>query len=1187
MMAQHNDRISYQAVVRDLENRLLANKTVDVTVNIFNGTATSAVYTETHTVTTNMNGVVSFLIGNGTLVSGAWTEILWKNARITTEVAVNGTVLGTLEMPMTAVPYARYADNAGYADSVNIAVVQNFANDAITTFFNQITGEGYNVTVSVQADWEETNPNANSYIKNKPNLDLYAKKDTLSYYYTKVATDNLLGAKADTSSVYTKVQSDAKYLTSYTETDPTVPNWAKAENKPVYDYSEIQNTPTIPTVPTVVSAFTNDAGYITGYTEQQVLSISHDTIFLTGGSFVKLPAGFDGNYNSLTDKPELFSGNYNDLSNKPDLDLYAKKDTLSYYYTKVAADNLLGAKADTSSVYTKVQSDAKYLTSYTETDPTVPAWAKAENKPTYNYSEIQNTPVIPTVPTVVSAFTNDAGYITASDIPAAETQVNADWNAESGVAMILHKPTIPAVNDATLTIQKNGEDVATFTANATTNVAANISVPTTTGELINDAGFITQAYVDSLSKAFQDKVDSLKGIIEDVGSQYAKPPTVWTDEVLEIGSINATIKGTIFYGGGSAILQYGFIYGTTPDSTTFTSFIDNDAVTDLDADSSFIGVLPNLSTGTTYYVCAFARNIKGVAYGKVLNFNTYDNESIASQACPDAPTVTDIDGNVYNTVLIGDQCWTRENLRTVHCGDKEITLNSTSNSTDSSYRFCPDGDPNLVQQFGYLYNWVAVTQNRVSGSSPSGVQGICPKNWHVPSEEEWETLKNYVETQYLNVATALADKVGWTSSTVANSPGNHSSNNNSSGFSALPAGRSDRMNNHPDYSNRSQFWSTSKVSYYLVYNNNTLNRATTSTYGLAWGMSVRCIKNKDTLKVEKLPQVYTDTVKNVGVNLATIVATDSIIQGVGAPVTTRGVCWSATQTTPTIAGDKVTNGSGVGSFTTNITGLEPGTLYYVRAYATNNHGTAYGNTMTFTTFEDASELAAACEGNSIVQDYDGNVYNTVKIGNQCWTRENMRATHYSDDSVAISVQGSKYSATIGYCYPPNKKQYNVAKYGYLYNWYAATKGVSVDSCPGGVQGICPNGWHIPSDQEWETLIRFTRLNHYCNGDTLNNSKALAAETGWKTYSTLCTPGNNPEYNNSTGFSAMPAGWNSTSTEGRYAYFGQCSFIWSSSLKGSWGSMYEIIYSNKQVVHASGEVPSKTRGISVRCLRNSN
>ena len=97
-------------------------------------------------------------------------------------------------------------------------------------------------------------------------------------------------------------------------------NYNDLTNKPNLfsgNYNDLTNKPTIPTVPTNISSFTNDAGYLTSYTESQVLSIGHDTLFLTGGSFVVLPAGFSGSYNDLTNKPNLFSGNYNDLTNKP------------------------------------------------------------------------------------------------------------------------------------------------------------------------------------------------------------------------------------------------------------------------------------------------------------------------------------------------------------------------------------------------------------------------------------------------------------------------------------------------------------------------------------------------------------------------------------------------------------------------------------------------------------------------------------------------------------------------------------------------------------------------------------------------------------------------------------------------------------------------------------------------------
>ncbi len=111
ILAQNN-RISYQAVVRDTANRLVANKTVTVTVEIFNGDAQTAAYTETQTTQTNYNGLIALQIGNG----NDWASIDWKTARIETTVKLEGTELATLEMPLTAVPYALYAE---YADELD------------------------------------------------------------------------------------------------------------------------------------------------------------------------------------------------------------------------------------------------------------------------------------------------------------------------------------------------------------------------------------------------------------------------------------------------------------------------------------------------------------------------------------------------------------------------------------------------------------------------------------------------------------------------------------------------------------------------------------------------------------------------------------------------------------------------------------------------------------------------------------------------------------------------------------------------------------------------------------------------------------------------------------------------------------------------------------------------------------
>lgn len=130
------------------------------------------------------------------------------------------------------------------------------------------------------------------------------------------------------------------------------------------------------------------------------------------------------------------------------------------------------------------------------------------DKPTLfsgDYNDLSNKPTIPTVPTNVSAFTNDAGYITgytetdpvflASAAHGISSSDISAWNSKSDFSGsyndLTDKPTIPTVNNATLTIQKNGTNVQTFTANASSNKTANITVPTKTSDLTNDSGYIT------------------------------------------------------------------------------------------------------------------------------------------------------------------------------------------------------------------------------------------------------------------------------------------------------------------------------------------------------------------------------------------------------------------------------------------------------------------------------------------------------------------------------------------------------------------------------------------------------------------------------------------------------------------------------------------------------------------------
>lgn len=303
----------------------------------------------------------------------------------------------------------------------------------------------------------------------------------------------------------------------------------------------------------------------------------------------------------------------------------------------------------------------------------------------------------------------------------------------------------------------------------------------------------------------------------------------------------------------------------------------------------------------------------------------------------------------------------------------------------------------------------------------------------------------------------------------------------------------------------------------------------------------------------------------------------NVIADGGANVIARGVCWSMNQN-PTIADEHTTDGSGIGGFTSNITGLSGNTTYYVRAYATNSVGTAYGPQQVFTT-----ESTFTC-GISTITDVDGNNYNTVHIGQQCWMAENLRTTKYADSTdISLGIIGGS-SNTTAYRYYPNGDSINVNNYGYLYNWQAVKHNSSPSSSnPSGVQGICPTGWHVPSNAEWTQLITYVsnQSQYVCGSDSTYIAKSLASTTGWNNSTISCAVGNTPSDNNATGFSAVPAGYLSS---GVYFYwFGSSVMLWSSTLFGDDAVWYLNIDANSTKVLQY--YATNTSSKSVRCLRD--
>jgi len=328
------------------------------------------------------------------------------------------------------------------------------------------------------------------------------------------------------------------------------------------------------------------------------------------------------------------------------------------------------------------------------------------------------------------------------------------------------------------------------------------------------------------------------------------------------------------------------------------------------------------------------------------------------------------------------------------------------------------------------------------------------------------------------------------------------------------------------------------------------------------------------------PTVITQPVSNIGATSATFAG--SVTSDGNSPITVRGVCWS-TSPNPTINDSFRINGNGLGSFSSNVTGLTLGVTYYVRAYATNDVGTAYGHEESFITD------FANC---GTVTDFDNNIYQTVIIGSKCWMRENLRTRNYADGTL-IAYGDAYMSYSDPYYYFPDNNESNVLTYGLLYNWAAVMKNEgSSDTDPSGVQGVCPEGWHLPSRAEWNQLSNYVSLQpaYYCNENPDYIAKAFASTSGWLEDDGLCAVGNNLSANNATGLTILPAGY--LYDYGLHLYFGYFAALWSatersgtdgycSSLQLSDSGLNEYYPGAGNNIH----IISKEYGFSVRCVRN--
>lgn len=226
-------------------------------------------------------------------------------------------------------------------------------------------------------------------------------------------------------------------------------------------------------------------------------------------------------------------------------------------------------------------------------------------------------------------------------------------------------------------------------------------------------------------------------------------------------------------------------------------------------------------------------------------------------------------------------------------------------------------------------------------------------------------------------------------------------------------------------------------------------------------------------------------------------------------------------------------------------------------------------------------------GTDAVTDFDGNSYNTVQIGDQCWMKENLATTHYADGTALVDG-ASAYNISQNYTkywFVYNNNLSNKATYGLLYTWTAVMNGTaSSNANPSGVQGVCPTGWHVPGDVELKQLEIF-----------LGMSQSQADASGWrgtteggkfKETGTAHWTSPNTGADNSSGYTALPGG--NRDYNGPFGNLGYSGYLWStteSDANSAWG---RVLGYNSTQVFRSGQYYggyAKTNGFSVRCVRD--
>jgi uncharacterized protein (TIGR02145 family) len=545
-----------------------------------------------------------------------------------------------------------------------------------------------------------------------------------------------------------------------------------------------------------------------------------------------------------------------------------------------------------------------------------------------------------------------------------------------------------------------------------------------------------------------------------------------------------------------------------------------------------------LNNNTTYYwkIIAFDP-FSEMTEGSIWSFTTANSEFLCG-----TPLLDTRDGQYYATSQIGIQCWLAENLNIGNA------ISGGSNSTNNGVieKYCYADNNTNCEIYGGLYTWNEMMQY----TTQQGAQGICPTGWHVPTDDEWKVLEGTTDTQY-GVGNPIWNNTGWRGfdagkrlkSTTGWQGGNGT---DAYGFTALPGGYYQGSFYLQGYD--CHFWTSSLQSNYnrryIKNSSDLIYRAFDGNTG--WGFSVRCLRNNQAPSQPTNPTPI-DGAQNQPIN-TTLSWTCSDPEN--DPLTYD--VYFGTSNPPAIVS------TGQMNTTFNPGALAYSTIYFWKIVANDVHSNiTEGPVWSFTT-----EQTFPC-GTLLVDERDGQSYGTVQIGSQCWMKENLNIGMMIDSLLTQADNGTIEK----YCY--RNLTINCEIYGGLYQWNEMMNYIMPIN---GIQGICPEGWHVPSDEEWCIVTQFVDNTVNCDDQWYSGTDVgtkMKNSSGW-------VYGNGT---NTSGFTALPGG---EFFLGAFYGIGTEAGFWTSQAinLGAW-----IRYFNSSQPYMNRIAPALHNGWSVRCLKD--